>query len=755
MRNGWTKLGCVWVSVLTVAACGTEGEPALCLGGEKDPACSQDRDGDGHLDRGHGGSDCDDQDPNVHPGASERCNGIDDNCEAGLADEPSGAHVNGRSYASPQEALKAVPTGGTVFVCPGEYVANLAVDGDVVIEGGAGPVVLDGQGVGPVVRALSGELTLRGLTLRNGLGAGEGLTRGGGLLAEPGVSRVSLTDVAIEENLADEGAGIWAMDADVHLERVRFRANVATAVGGGLMLVGEARSAELDAVDCVFEQNTAAEGAGALFATGANVSVRSGVFLGNATGGIGGALAVDSGARPPGLLRLADVSLRENQAQSGGAVWAEGVDLEVQNGVFEGNRSGGDVGAVYVAPPPASDPGWGPDVSLASVTFRRNRAVGHMGALWARSSRIELADVTFQENRAARYGAALMEVAGGEFEGGMGELDLSQVHFVDNHAPRDAAFYFAGFSVAWAGGTIEGHAPYENGTSQIAVGAGQGERTWTPCEASIRDIRVVNNHTGGTQPMSSSRRSALNLIGCDYEVTNSLFRGNRSNLAAGGALSGVAVDVSPGGAGTEIVSPSGVLRDSEFVSNAANWGGGFHHLGANLRVDGCTFERNHAELGAGLYLAGWRPSEAEEEHVMTLVGSNVRDNDAQATGGGLYHGGGHLEVLDSVFEANTAAWGGGVAFTMGTRRWHEIVDGVFRRNEARVLGGALVGVNTWEVDFHDAQLTVTRTDFGEGDADNIPDDLFESTDAEALILGDDLSFTCELAVHDCANVLGL
>jgi hypothetical protein len=49
--------------------------------------CPRDVDQDGHVDAAcPGGDDCDDQDPFVHPGADERCNGVDDDCD-GLADE--------------------------------------------------------------------------------------------------------------------------------------------------------------------------------------------------------------------------------------------------------------------------------------------------------------------------------------------------------------------------------------------------------------------------------------------------------------------------------------------------------------------------------------------------------------------------------------------------------------------------------------------------------------------------------------------
>ncbi len=44
----------------------------------------EDSDGDGYTDSGCGGTDCDDADASVYPGASERCNGRDDDCDGSI-----------------------------------------------------------------------------------------------------------------------------------------------------------------------------------------------------------------------------------------------------------------------------------------------------------------------------------------------------------------------------------------------------------------------------------------------------------------------------------------------------------------------------------------------------------------------------------------------------------------------------------------------------------------------------------------------
>lgn len=52
------------------------------------PDVNCDADGDGHRAVSCGGDDCDDANPDAHPGALEYCDGIDENCD-GVADQTS------------------------------------------------------------------------------------------------------------------------------------------------------------------------------------------------------------------------------------------------------------------------------------------------------------------------------------------------------------------------------------------------------------------------------------------------------------------------------------------------------------------------------------------------------------------------------------------------------------------------------------------------------------------------------------------
>ena len=80
-----------------------------------------DRDGDGHRAVAHGGDDCQDQEATIHPGAPERCDGIDQDCD-GEADED----LAWQTWYADADADGAGWWDDTIEACvqPAGYVAN-------------------------------------------------------------------------------------------------------------------------------------------------------------------------------------------------------------------------------------------------------------------------------------------------------------------------------------------------------------------------------------------------------------------------------------------------------------------------------------------------------------------------------------------------------------------------------------------------------------------------------------------------------
>jgi len=67
-----------------------------------------DADADGYLDQACGGTDCDDTDPEINPGADEVCDGVDNNCAGGIDEEPAAsASCDNGQFCDGQETCSA------------------------------------------------------------------------------------------------------------------------------------------------------------------------------------------------------------------------------------------------------------------------------------------------------------------------------------------------------------------------------------------------------------------------------------------------------------------------------------------------------------------------------------------------------------------------------------------------------------------------------------------------------------------------
>ncbi|MEL6346094.1 MAG: putative metal-binding motif-containing protein [Myxococcota bacterium] len=294
-----------------------------CDGGvDEDPVDSaawyEDPDGDGfgdpateqrgcHLPRGVAtfGGDCDESDPEINPGAFERCNGLDDDCDP-LTTEDS--VVTFESYLS-DEAIDLTPifqSGSSLFparyvntepgemrLCGGKWYAGIETVADLDIRGvgGASFNELDANGRFPtlVIRDAVGgdvQVSVNGITLRRGdaqNGGQDGYRRSGGNLFCQGAARLTLNDVVVIEGRAESGGGMYIEDCptriadstirrnravygaginlygdeDVVIERTTIAENDATTTGGGMYLSTRAGKVRVEMIDTVFDTNTA------------------------------------------------------------------------------------------------------------------------------------------------------------------------------------------------------------------------------------------------------------------------------------------------------------------------------------------------------------------------------------------------------------------------------------------------------------------------------------------------------------------
>jgi hypothetical protein len=285
---------------------------------------------------------------------------------------PPGTGTQLDPYTSLQNAIAQGSTvaGDTLLVSPGTYVELIDFLGkDLTVQStaGAATTILDGNGDGPVVTFASSETAaavLDGFTVRNGDSRNGGFVTPGGGIECDGASP-TLVNLVVRDNLAlnggglkfsngstatltdsvvrdngltlthgdvsfSQGAGMWSScDSAPVVTRVDFvhneRARGGGAYGSGTFL------------ECLFDDNNGAQGAGIHVPSGCTATVHDSVFRNGTT-------CIDSDCSPGGAI----FALSSGQAL-------------IYDSLIEDNRGWIEAGGAYRA-------------TLTRCTLRRNTA---------------------------------------------------------------------------------------------------------------------------------------------------------------------------------------------------------------------------------------------------------------------------------------------------------------------------------------------------------------------------------------------
>lgn len=587
----------------------------------------------------------------------------------------------------------------------------------------------------------AGTLVSSGDTFDNNSSTTGGTTSGGGAIQNASAtSSITIDDGTFTNNTAvRNGGAIYNLSGTLDIANSLFdsnRADTATTAAslGGAIYSGTSSNLTIENTD--FSNNYAKSTGGAIYASGATVSITGGSFTDNSSGLIGGAIY------STGTLEILsgtdfERNMTINANSDGGALYLTGITT-ISDATFTDNSAVRNGGAIY-----NNITLTGRSLAVSDTGFTGNSAVSG-GAIYNAGTRTTtLTDNTFTDNTTSGSGGAIYNTGIITSSGNTFTTNTATVSGGALYNTGTATFLNSDFSGNTAG--TSGGAIFNSGTLRIQADGEESLFTSNAVGAVANDLHLaggtvyLNAGNGGSVTFDGGITSTLkanainvNTVTGSATLTNGTvnFNGDIStatvNIAAGttnvgkGSIANVNEDnvLFAITGGTQNFTNNTFLNGSRITLNDTTPTGS-----ESLNVTNGTFTGTGSFAGSGGAIN------------VTLGTSNITGSDftgytATTSGGAIYNDGTAanttMTLTDDNFTGNTSASGGAI-FNTGTISVNGTITGTgpsatststFLNNIASTgNGGAIyntgsVTINGVKFDNNDSNATATSTGGG-------------------------------------------
>lgn len=557
---------------------------------------------------------------------------------------------------------------------------SLTITGD-----GANTTIIDGNQLDRIFDILGGsQVTVSGVTIRNGKLSGDSETDGSGAGIRVVQGTLSLSQVILQQNKASLYGGALQYGfrlpfagplpvGPLTLDQVQILSNTAPAAGGGIFL-GEGGQLTLSNSTLAGNRtdhsnvisNSGLEGGAGLFVMGSNysnnemvssvVTITTSTFDQNvstnentATGG--GAIYMTTAASS---ISISGSTFTHNQTAlentsfggSGGAIDNEGAQLTIVNTLFDSNSSIASAGAVQAS---------GGKTTISNSTFSRNSASGEDpftldcgGALKASNyAQFQMTDSVIDGNSAA--------IVGGGLCFNRVDATLTRLQIINNRVLNGNGGGL--FNTARAGDAAEIPVRLLDSTvSQNHADEGMGGGVANMIAGAMEIASTVIDHNTAAIGGGVDHNIGFSLL-----VTDTQLFSNQAEIAGGGLATrndtGCSNNICPLVPQLTDVT----IQNNHVISDGNDTGGGGIYMQQSLKLNNVTLNGNSAEQGGGILAY----HTVLDQYPVGIDATNVTlsGNSANDAGGAVYAAQGVAQFNNVTIANNSAATEGGGIFS--------------------------------------------------------------------------------------------